>query len=212
MKRIIFIIIISFVYSQNVMSCKCKSYTLLQARKLNYENNELIFIGVGLGISQDTFFMNVIEVLKGEADSIIKGRITDCSFIPNKDEIWLVYTNFEKDSSIIIDGCSLSRSYNAPEGIIDYDIPPPPMPGHMPTKEFKYQMELLHLQALVDLNEEINLLRNTKNKRFIKQKEVFYKTKLNRYLIISISLFLIVLVISLLNITLLFKLKRRVRN
>jgi hypothetical protein len=152
-------------------SCKCKHYTLNKARKLNYNNNELIFIGTVLESSDSSYTFIVNEVLKGKADSVIIGGINYCSYKPKKDEIWLVYTNYQSDSTIIINRCSLSRSFSNPVSHIVYDLPvkPPPLPGQkrkIPTKQYLLKKEMIRYRALIDLVEEINILRYKKLEKY----------------------------------------------
>lgn len=164
--RSLFVIVFCFLYSV-IFACDCKDYSLDQARKINYDNHELIIVGTIIEESAENYKVLVEDVFKGVSDSIIIGSINKCSFKPKKGERWLIYTNYQPDGTIIIDRCSFSRSYSQPINGIVYTVPPPPPPGEETEgyrKEYEMEMKILRLHALVDLVDEINMLRYNKLK------------------------------------------------
>lgn len=116
--KLLLIYLFSFQLSIS-FACDCKSIEdLKKTQKESYNTSQLIFIGELVDSNKNNSYQfKVIEILKGNVnDSIIFGQYqSSCSDIPNRiGEIWLVYTNPNKDGIIDIDMCGLSRSFDQP--------------------------------------------------------------------------------------------------
>jgi hypothetical protein len=168
MKNTILIIAFLVLLQLNSKACDCKSIeNLKEIQELSYQENELIFIGEAIESNDDgTFQLRLIELLKGTLeDSVISGIAkSSCSLHPNIHEIWLVYVNKNKDGTIEIYDCGLSRNFKRPYFFSkNHGIPVPPHPNIQEDVDKLIDHEQRNLeiqkQALEILKNEIIALR-----------------------------------------------------
>lgn len=150
--------------------CDCKAPDdLAKAQKLNYKENDLIFLGRVVEIDDaGTFKFEVLEILKGSKLNYVQAASThSCTIFPNKDEeYWLVYTNETTTGEpVTISQCGLSRSFTYPYLMNVRDIPPPPPPDAELQLEHEILFSNYRTEALNILKDEIEQLRNWRNEK-----------------------------------------------
>lgn len=177
----------------SLFSFNCKRMNIEDAKQINYINSDVIFIGEAIKVEQTVIVFRVMEFLKGNVNVFCKVQIESNLYINIGDKC-LIYANYQNESNrLVIDECSISRSFNNPLILHVYDLPPPPMNFQDDIEKFKNEMKFLELQAKIDLIEEVGWLRSKKNK------EVFeiFKNKIHqttKYLLYIFS-FLFILIL-----------------
>lgn len=178
------------------MCCHCITYSLEQARILNYNNSNAIFLGIANRDKAGNFYMKVIEKFKGDfPDSILINESlnngADCNILPPEGRLWLIYTNYQQGQPIYISSCSLSRGFDYPYMVHCYKIPPPPLIA-FDTLNIKIEHNEIKILALGDLIEEIYILRSKKkiNDIYISDKS---KNNINYTISIALSLFAVLI-------------------
>lgn len=191
-------VVVSFAYG-----CDCNFIDNdSKSRLINYEESNLIFVGILV----DNKTIVVSEFLKSSTKIRKQYKVVEidnCSLVPEKGEVWLVYSTIQETGAISINQCSRSRSFSNPNRYMG-EIPPPLMKYGKPISknELKNQEELFRLQANVDLLEEIEWLRAIKsNNEFesgdIKNQYGQYKTISYVAIVISILSLMVTLLITL---------------
>ncbi len=115
----------------------------------------------------------ILEIFKGNYNKdtiIIKWERHTHIFDLDK-TLWLIYSNINSDSSVILNVKGLTRSIEHPETAGSYRLPPPPSPSHKMTngESWDYNQEWLHfyLTALKDWYAELEMLRDIKKKEIL---------------------------------------------
>lgn len=141
-----------------INASECKSYSLIEARYLNYSQFDLI----ALCRLEDNGFLTIIKSFKGTLRSN-EGLTLKTSLSFKAKDTWLIYANYKVDgnSTIVnIDECSISRSLNNPLRILvnirDYSLPSPNLDGDVSSE----LIEALKVKARSDFMEELNWLQN----------------------------------------------------
>lgn len=192
-----FILIIFLISSSQVYSCDCKTRSIENAREIDYQKFELVFLGKIVKISKNVAKVKVLESYKGLTHSVLTiDMVTDCPSNIRLNEKWLIYTNCRR-GKIAIDECSMSRSLSNPIKTFIYYTEKLNFPlsiRDFDSKNNLTELELLKIKASMDLEEEIGLLRY----KSLKGSLNILESKLNKealnlkYLsLIFVSLFLI---------------------
>lgn len=202
----IFILLPLFFLYYNSYACICvgkKNY------ERDFENSDLVFIGRVIEVDSNTFEFEVLENLKAAGKTTYNGiYLSSCDVLPNKNEKWLVYANFNKEGYIYIGDCSSSRSFNNVISSSGYEFTPPPKHLDLSKEEFYLYIMLSINRELAEFNEEINTLRNKSHSaNFIEMKSRMERNGTDADPI-DFKFYLIVLLI-LLNTILLLNLKFR---
>lgn len=158
--RTLLFVVLSLIMIKS-FSCDCKTITKSDELKIS----EFVFIGEVIAISDTCFELSVIETFKGVLEDTVLFVIADCSILPKKTEIWLIYANKFDSISFLASQCGWSRSSNWPfSGNSRYFPKPPPL--NLPETD----LEILNLinteMALLELHFDIQDLRHksTQNK------------------------------------------------
>lgn len=145
-------------------SYDCNNFTIGEARKLNYEINNVVFLGIPIKIEKNIGEFIVIDKYKGS----INKKIIVNYYKPFKDEdvysLWLIYGNkYESDDSVYVDVCSMSRSINNPFSLSS-KMPPPIMEDDNKSDDyyeiFEYLIQIYENQWRQELYDEIKILKS----------------------------------------------------
>jgi len=130
MKYVLTILLVILIV-ENAKSCDCpevKRDSLVYSGLLN---SKIVFLGELLSSDEinGTFKFKILELFKGQSrKDIIQGKISNnCSLFPITRGLWLVYADYNQDSTIGLSICAESIPLNKAEG--QY-APPPPLPPH----------------------------------------------------------------------------------
>nr|NQU89704.1 hypothetical protein [Bacteroidota bacterium] len=93
---------------------------------MEYNSSEFIFLGEVIEKNDTSFEFAVYETFKGILNDTVQFIVADCSIMPNKTEIWLIYANQYDDTFMIASQCGWSRSFNWPFSGNSIFFPKPP--------------------------------------------------------------------------------------
>ena len=164
--RFVITLIFLSIYLRSI-SYDCRSYTLAQARVINYESSEIVFSGIAIAKKDKIVRFKIVESFKGINIFSIDVLFNDYNF-PKINERWLVYADKSKEGNYFIDDCTISRSFNNPE-ICQYGnyVPKPQIANNTNPlqEEIAYvDWNTIRLKAKIDLFEEIIILDQNKRK------------------------------------------------
>lgn len=176
-------------------ACDCKKTYIEESRQINFKKSDAIFIGSLLQKNNDNYYtIKVIEQFKGNLDSMVQIQINPCSFSPQINSTYIIYAKWHIGlGHLIVEECSISRNIETPEELYIYEIPPPPFDFEKEKEIFQIKISILQLQAKLDLNTEIDWLRNEKSMYLLQENLV--KSKHLQTLFITVSALLIILII-----------------
>lgn len=191
MKKICLALILLLSLSNNIYSYHLKKMNIDDARTFNYLNNDLIFIGKVVKIHDHIFTFKSIEVFKGNFDSIYQVQI---NFDYKIGEKYLIYAQYQNDrKSLKVDECSISRSFSDPIVFNLYDLPSPPLNNQEAKEKFNNALNILQLQAKIDLVEEVDWLRGKKIMELFQKNERTLNQLTNYFIYVSLFLFILVI-------------------
>jgi len=191
--KVFFIVIFLLALNNSIYSYDCKKMNIDEARALNYENNDVIFIGKVIKTDKTLFTFKVIEVFKGKSDTIYQVQINSNLNI-NLGDKCLIYAHYQNESkNLIINECSISRSFCNPVIFNIYDIPHPPLNFEEDEDKFNNSMKLLQLQSKIDLVEEVSWLRGKRIMALVQNNEKILNRLTNYFIYVSL-LFLILII------------------
>ncbi len=169
-----FLTIIFLFLGTSILACICAPIRNLEEKQENeFKSSDLIFIGVAVEANENgNQTLKIIELLKGEnAKMSIEAKTNDyCIVIPRiNNGYYLIYANRNKDGTITIDGCGLSRSFEFPylSGEKGGIFPPPSKVINDPTMAMiDYEKTKLEYKtiSLNVLSAEIKELRRKRDK------------------------------------------------
>ncbi|MDR2834793.1 MAG: hypothetical protein LBV69_01140, partial [Bacteroidales bacterium] len=125
MKRIFFYIIILLFCTNNSFSM-CIERSLGEARKINYEGSDVVFLGIPIQIDKNVAQFVLLDLYKGSVSKTVTVKFD--LLISKKYEytLWLIYgENLDNNDTIYAGECTLSRSIERSMGV--GDIPSPPV-------------------------------------------------------------------------------------
>ena len=198
--RFVITFIFLSIYLRSI-SYDCRSYTLAQARVINYESAEIVFSGTAISKKDKIVRFKIEESYKGINIFFIDVLFNDYNF-PKINERWLVYADKSKEGNYYIDDCTISRSFNNPEICQHGNYVPKPQitintnPLH---EEIAYvDWNTIRLKAKIDLFEEIIILQQNKRKSaFQTNEQAINKLNLQvKYLQIIIMFLFMLIIIS----------------
>ena len=154
-----------FISFQFSIYADCRLFSIGEARYINYETSEVIFLGIPIKIEDNFYEFIVIEKYKGKIDK--KVNVFFKNYVSEEDvfSLWLVYGNKPLDNdTVYVDECSLSRSINNLGGLYRKSIPPPKLMTENNVEENVFLNNyLVKIQYRNDFYDEIEILRELKN-------------------------------------------------
>ena len=153
-----------FISSHFAIYADCRLLRIGEARSLNYETSDIIFLGIPVKVEGNSCEFIVIEEYKKKIDK--KVWVVFEGYIAKEDifSLWLIYghTSLNNDT-IYVDECSLSRSINNIRANYLQSIPPP-IPENAKSKEDNIFMAqcLIRAQFRNDFYDEIEMLKELK--------------------------------------------------
>ena len=197
--------LISFQFS---IYADCRLFSIGEARYINYETSEVIFLGIPIKIEDNFYEFIVIEKYKGKIDK--KVNVFFKNYVSEEDvfSLWLVYGNKPLDNdTVYVDECSLSRSINNLGGLYRKSIPPPKLMTENNVEENVFLNNyLVKIQYRNDFYDEIEILRGLKTFSIIENEKLEYKFY-HQY-ITSIFILSLLLLICTLLLIILWKLRK----
>jgi len=172
-----FLTFILLFIGTSILACDCKTIRDLKAKQeREYKSSELIFIGIAIESDiEGKHFVEIIELLKGAytKKTIEVNSNAYCIVVPRVDnDFYLIYSTKNKDGTITIDACGLTRSLESPYLLNEGSdvFPPPPQltkfmdDSTMATIEYE-KIRMKHREKALDvLAEEIKELRRKRDK------------------------------------------------
>jgi hypothetical protein len=169
MKLFIQILTVLICTSSEVFACDCPPTDSFKRREESYNRVDLVFLGeyVGQNIKNNSQLFKVIEPFKGEIykDTIEVTGKSNCSMSNFSEGIWLIYGDYNNDSTIAVSICNATRSFE--------EIKIPPLLPLFPDKKISYQDSLSfevnktqrNLKELSYLIADIELYRSRKKNK-----------------------------------------------
>jgi hypothetical protein len=195
LKHILFLAF--FCFYNYSYSCTCKQLDRETIVAQGLKNYDIVFYGelVKSDTISGNFTFKILELFKGEINSaFISGSATgsNCTVLPIKKELWIVYANYTNNTNINISMCSPSMGLESLLGA--YPTPPPPRYYEIKDIDLRNLYQKVYLlkdknQNIVDWIQQLEKLRAYKSSQnIISEKE---KTELkiesySRYIIISL--------------------------
>ncbi|MCV9928928.1 hypothetical protein OIU83_14750 [Flavobacterium sp. LS1R49] len=186
-----------FCFYNYSYSCKCEPHNREIMVAEGLKNYDIVFYGelVKSDTISGNFTFKILELFKGEINSaFISGSATasNCSVLPIKKELWIVYANYTNNTNITISMCSPSMGLESLLGA--YPTPPPSRYYEIKDIDLRDLYQKVYLledknQNIVDWIQQLERLRTYKSSQnIISEKE---KTELkiesySRYIIISL--------------------------
>jgi hypothetical protein len=191
-------ILLLFVFQMRAIDVDCKIYYLGETRKINYENSDVIFLGIPVVIENNKCKFLILEEFKGK----IPRSITVIFYKPieSKDlfSLWLIYGN-KKYDDIYVTECSLSRSINKPAVLcLDQSLPPPVCENEKTDDKIfrlnEYLNQLYKLQWRDEFYDEIKILQALKKSESTQAEHNNNILKhIDKYIVYIVLLFLLLL-------------------
>ncbi|MDO8317517.1 MAG: hypothetical protein Q7T12_08350 [Flavobacterium sp.] len=108
-------------------SCDCPQLQRETMVSKGLKASNIVFFGelIKLDKVKETYSFRIIELFKGTyKSSIINGRRSNsnCSFLPYKKDLWIIYASLNQDKTINLSYCLPSQTTEIPVGIL------PPIP------------------------------------------------------------------------------------
>lgn len=149
MKYVLIILLVVLIV-ENAKSCDCpevKRDSLVYSGLLN---SKIVFLGELLSSNEinGTFKYKILELFKGQSiKGIVQGKISNnCSLFPTARGLWIVYADYNEDSTLDLSICAESIPLNKAEG----QYPPPP-----PTQNLNSDID----KAIDSLKDDIYILK-----------------------------------------------------
>lgn len=169
--KIKFSFFFSLLHIINSFACDCPPIKKKNIVENGIKNYDLVFYGevIKSDTINETYSFKVIDFFKGKVNGkYIEGKTnSNCSILPKKGDLWIVYTEINNDSYIDLSICSPSQSF---EYGLGFAIPPPPRPKLIDDKN------ILALEIGLNLQE----YKNENLKIFIYQLEKLRQYKQNQ--------------------------------
>lgn len=186
---LILLMIVRFTFS---MACDCPPIESFEDREKSYYVSDVVFLAQYLESNDklETQRVKVLEVFKGELrfDTLEFKIKSNCSLFLSEG-IWLLYGNYQKDSSIEVSVCGASRSLKTPM------FPPFPHKSGKSFEIYNLQNEISYnnnrLIEFQELISDIELYRSRK----VKNNVVINNGNYYWYFIISIFFNFVVIVL-----------------
>ncbi|HRG19039.1 MAG TPA: hypothetical protein PLP39_08100 [Flavobacterium lutivivi] len=202
--KIKFSFFLSLLYITNSFACDCPPIKKKNIVENGLKNYPLVFYGevIKSDTISETYSFKVIELFKGKINSKhIKGKTNgNCSILPKKGDLCIVYTEINNDGYIDLSICSPSQSF---EYGLGFSIPPPPRPNLINDKNILALEIGLNLQEYKNENLKIFIYQLEKLRQYKQNQDTiseneenaFYKKTLITSLTINAIFFSIIIFI-----------------
>lgn len=199
MKATLQILIFIILTINKLLGCDCPPTNSFQAREFSYRHADLVFLGeyVGEDKTQKSNLFTIMDLFKGQTklDTITAVKERGCSIDHFSKGIWLIYGEYQTDSTITVSLCSATRSFGR---LLMF----PPLPFY--DKKTMSIMDSLSIELsivkhenyeLANLIADIELYRSRKKQEPIKINETnYWPWILGLSLLINMVLFLILII------------------
>lgn len=158
-------LIIFLLFCVKSFATDCKTMQIGEARRSNFVNSDVVFFGTKIkDIGGGKSLFKIINLYKGLADSLATIKIKS-QFAPRVGDNCLIYGLNRKGNEILINECSISRSFQSPINIIIHKYPIAPNPGKIASDSIRFNNDLANLKtnSRIELLEELFLLEKNKN-------------------------------------------------
>lgn len=126
--KILILVLSLFCSHLATYATDCRSFTLGEARKVNYEISDVIFSGIATNIEKSNGEFIVFEQYKGNIPKNIIVKFL--GYVREEDifSLWVIYGNKSlNNDTIYVDECSISRCLDNPFSKATAQYAPPPL-------------------------------------------------------------------------------------
>lgn len=202
-KRIYFILIGLIISISHNLANDCACISRDSSVSIGLRYSDIAFYGelIKFDTINLTFQFKINDLFKGSfsRDTILGRAIPCCKILPRDKGLWIVYADFNQDSSISISYCSQSKSLLRAEGLLS-PIPPPLDPPAKYNKVIDfYKVKIFFLEQRIESISywfsDLEKLRMFKKNHTVFKEKFDYKS----YWIIILVLMNVILMILLLT-------------
>lgn len=146
--------------STSLFATDCKSLKIAEARKINLTNSDVVFLGIKIkDIEGGKSLFKVTTLYKGTTVSLITVNIKSL-FFPKIGDVCLIYGKNTESKELLINECSISRSFQNPINYIIHKYPIAPNPNNLAKDSVRFNSDLaiLKINSRIELLEELLLL------------------------------------------------------